>query len=498
MSAFFLMALKVSAQNNILELLPGSERLEYDKKTGIHKLFGNVNFKYQGNIMYCDSAYYYQKSEVVYAYGKVHINKRDTLNLFCDSLYYNGKTRMAKLWGNVRVRDNEFKLTTDTLEYNAKKSEAFYRHGGRVESIVSKEVLTSKVGYFYPETKNFYFSKNVQYEGNDTKMTTDTLRYLYAQKRTFFHGPTNICTENETMYCEFGWYDTFRDEGSLQKNARISRTNEFISGDTLLYKPSEGLSIGIGNVYYVDSLEKLSFRGYYAYNSDSLNYSFITGDAIATKHLEDDTLHVHADTLYNYKTDSLNQLKAYHSAKLFSRKFQGIADSIIYSDNEDRVAYFGNPIIWSGKSELKGDSIYMSVTDSTIHTVHIFENASILMEVEEELLYNQISGQYIDAFFNENELYQALVNGNATTIYFPEESEYRDSITTIKRMGMNRIYASKLRVDIDSNEVTGVSYLEQPDGYFYPMNQIKKEEQYIKGFSWNPMLRPDDLSDLKD
>ena len=129
-----------------------------DENSDKLRLLGNVNFLYQGNKMYCDSAHYFEKKQVVRAYGRVHINKRDTLNLFCDSLLYNGKTRKAKLWGNVRVRDNEYKLTTDTLEYDAKASQAIYRNGGRVTSILSQEVLTSQVGYFHPESKNFFFS----------------------------------------------------------------------------------------------------------------------------------------------------------------------------------------------------------------------------------------------------------------------------------------------------------------------------------------------------
>ncbi|MBL4861894.1 MAG: hypothetical protein JKY09_02605, partial [Crocinitomicaceae bacterium] len=218
-SALFFIHGVTFSQNDILELLPGSDKLEYDAITGIHRLSGNVNFKYQGNIMYCDSAHYYERNKVVRAYGHVHINKRDTLNLFCDSLFYNGRNRMAKLWGNVRVRDNEFKLTTDTLDYDAKKGHASYRHGGRVESIISKEVLTSKVGYFHPESKNFYFSHAVDYKGKDMTMTTDTLRYLYSQKTTFFYGPTHIATSDAKMYCESGWYNINTEEGSLQKNA---------------------------------------------------------------------------------------------------------------------------------------------------------------------------------------------------------------------------------------------------------------------------------------
>ena len=96
------MPLLSNAQKSVLELLPGADKLGYDARTGAHRLTGSVNFIYQGNTMYCDSAHYFDKTNEVRAYGNVHITK-DDINLFCDSLYYNGKTRKAKLWGHVRV-----------------------------------------------------------------------------------------------------------------------------------------------------------------------------------------------------------------------------------------------------------------------------------------------------------------------------------------------------------------------------------------------------------
>ena len=63
---------------------------------------------------------------------------------------------------------------------------------------------------------------------------------------------------------------------------------------------------------------------------------------------------------------------------------------------------------------------------------------------------------------------------------------------------MNRIYASDLKVYVDSNEVDGVTYLDKPDGVFYPMDQIKKEEQFIQGFKWQAFLRPKKWSEIFD
>lgn len=495
-SAFFLPALIAFGQGDLLELLPGSERLEYDDRTGTHRLIGNVNFIYQGNKMYCDSAYYFERRNAVRAYGRVHVNKRDTLNLFCDSLYYNGNTRMAKLWGNVRVRDNEYKLTTDTLEYDAKRSQAFYHHGGRVQSILTQEVLTSKVGYFHPESKNFFFSHDVDYQGKNIQMTTDTLRYLYSQKKTFFYGPTNIFMDSTQLYCESGWYNTETEEGTLSKNAWIQNESDYISGDTLFYLPKQGMSIGKGNVFYTDTTQDLSFNANYAVRSDSMNYTFMTGDAIASKQMEEDTLYIHADTLYMYKDDSTEFFNAFHEAAIFSNDFQGRADSIAFDRKGDKLEMYDTPIVWSNGAELKGDFMEVFLKDTVIQRVEIYDHATVLMEVAVDSFYNQVAGKKITAFFRENKLYRVFTNGNAMTVFFPEEEEETDTTFIRRRKGMNRLYASDLRIDIDSNEITGITYLEAPEGVFYPLDQINKEEQFVPGFDWQYALRPASPEDL--
>jgi hypothetical protein len=65
-----------------------------------------------------------------------------------------------------------------------------------------------------------------------------------------------------------------------------------------------------------------------------------------------------------------------------------------------------------------------------------------------------------------------------------------DSTLTKKRLGLNRLYASDLRVYLDSGEVRSITYFDKPDGIFYPMNQIKEEEKFIVGFEWLVAKRP--------
>jgi hypothetical protein len=149
-------------------------------------------------------------------------------------------------------------------------------------------------------------------------------------------------------------------------------------------------------------------------------------------------------------------------------------------------------MVWAQNAELKGILMEISLKDSLVERIDITGNASALMELDSGKYYNQIAGREMIAFMKNNQLVRSDVKGNAWTIFYPEDEEKTDSLVTKKRMGLNRLFASDLRIYLDSGEVSGITYFDKPDGIFYPMDQIKKEEQFIKGFEWNPILRPKD------
>lgn len=594
MSAFFLCT-HVFAQFG--ELLPGSSELVYDAKTGIHKLLDGANFIYQGNTMYCDSAYYLEKNKTIRAYGNVHIRKSDNVNLFCDSLHYFSSNGLAYLWGKVRATDSEYRLTTDSMIYNTRNEQGIYRNGGKIENQFKKEVLTSKVGYFYPNSKNFFFRTNVVYESDAMRMTTDSLQYQYSKSTVYFYGPTCIVTDEAILEGERGWYNLTTEDGSLMKNAVIEQESRIIKGDSLIYSPKNKIAEGFCNVFVLDTTDNIAFKADYAFMNDSLKYSLLTEDAMIIKYQKNDTIHIHADTLYNLN-DSLDNRKltlAYHGVKIFGTNMQGIGDSLSYAKEDGYMELYRNPILWAKNGELKGDSIRVYMNDSLVQEARIWGKATAVMEVDSGRYYNQVGGTQMFAYFHENEIQLAKVIGNAQTIFFPSEDGEKELITdtlrfdadgflikknvevidslvapvdslartigidipdklpidslivetplsselldstlmnniaddslrlnmlssyklgpndtligdsllvrmrevlTIKRMGMNRFYASEIKIYFDSGEVVGVTYYEQPEGVFYPMNQINKEEQFIHHFSTNFALRPKSVEDL--
>ena len=130
--------------------------------------------------------------------------------------------------------------------------------------------------------------------------------------------------------------------------------------------------------------------------------------------------------------------------------------------------------------------------DSIINKALIIGKASAIMELDSGLYYNQLSGRKITAVFENNELQRADMNGNAWTILYPIEETKTDSTFIKKRLGLNRLYASDLRVSLADSEVSSITYFDKPDGVFYPMGQIKEEEKFIVGFQWLITKRPKD------
>jgi hypothetical protein len=164
--------------------------------------------------------------------------------------------------------------------------------------------------------------------------------------------------------------------------------------------------------------------------------------------------------------------------------------------NENLLYLRAKPIIWTQNTELKGTKMDVFLKDTLVEKILVSGNANAIMEVDSGNYYNQIAGKDMIAWFENNEVVRTDVQGNAHTIYFPEETTKTDSTFQKKRMGMNRVVASDLRIFLDSGEVNAITYFDKPDGVFYPMNQIKQSEQFINGFSLNPALRPKSALDL--
>lgn len=475
-----------------LQLLPGTQKI-YAIQNNVHRLVGSVSFEYQGNTMYCDSAHYNDKAKEVRAYGNVHIQKNG-VNLYADSIYYSERQKFAKLWGHVRARDNAYKMIADSMDYDAKKGRAIFRSSGSISSTVSDEKITCLRGYFYPSNGSFFFSGEVHYTKADLDVKSDTLQFAYEQQKLYFMGNTQMRNDSTQLFCENGWYDLEHQTGALFNHAQIFEKNNILKGDTLFINTKLNDFEGRGDVYYKDVDQNIALLGNKAIYSSSNHYAYVCGNSLCFIKYKQDTLFLHSDTLYLEK-DSLNKSQFLYGHKNFRflhPTLQGIGDSTRFCFELQTLEINKNPIMWSQRGELKGAQAIVFFKDSLLKQIELKDNATVLLELQKDSLYNQMAAKHIYALFDTSGVLSSVdAEGQAKTIFYPETSKkVNDTLIEQRREGLNRLIAEQLHLDLKNGEVTQISYLHHPDGVFYPMDKIDQKERWIQGFNWNPDLRP--------
>ena len=482
-----------------LQLLPGTEKI-YAIENGVHRLVGSVSFAYQGNTMYCDSAHYNEKAKNVRAYGNVHIQKNG-INLYADSIFYAEQQKYAKLWGHVKARDNAYKMSADSMDYDAKRGRAIFRSAGKIESTLSDERITCQRGYFYPSNGSFFFSGQVHYIKADLDVKTDTLQFAYEQQKLYFLGQTQMRNDSTQIYCQKGWFDVQNENGALYKHAEIYQKNQIIKGDTLLINTKLNDYEGRGAVYFKDLDQQLALLGQKAVFSDTKHLAYVTGSSLGFLKYQSDTLYVHADTLF-LERDTLNKakyLKANQNFRFLHPKLQGIGDSTIFSFDQQMLQIGQHPILWSQTGELKSENAQIFFKDSLLDHIALNEKATVLLKLPADSLFNQVAARKILALFDTSGTLSSVdASGQAWTIFYPEsEKKANDTLVERRREGLNRLFSERLFIELQNGEVREITYFEQPDGIFFPMDQIDPKERFIKGFQWNPGLRPQNATELR-
>ncbi len=291
------------------------------------RLIGNVSLRHEDVLMHCDSAHRYTNTNIVHAFGNVHINQGDTLHLHGDQIIYHGNKRYAEVRHNVRLVDRETTLITEYLNFDLQNDYGYYPNRGVVKNGDNR--LESIKGYYYANDKLFFFRDSVIVTNPDYIINSDTLKYNTVTEVVYFQGPTTITGDETDIYCENGWYDTQTDISQFNKNARIKNNNQFLTADSIYYDNGRGTGKAFMNAEVTDTIENIIIKGNYAWFNRDPEHMFVTDRALLIQMSENDTLYLHADTLRSWLQVTAPDKKPDDSPEPTDTLYAGIQDTLV-------------------------------------------------------------------------------------------------------------------------------------------------------------------------
>jgi hypothetical protein len=143
----------------------------------------------------------------------------------------------------------------------------------------------------------------------------------------------------------------------------------------------------------------------------------------------------------------------------------------------------GNPVVWNESNQILGYQINVYLNDSTVDKAHIIDYALAIQDRGIEDQYNQLSGREMTAFFNNGELYNVLVEGNAMSLYYLVE----DDGTVI---GLNKTESPYLSMDIEEEKLQKLKLWPATTAVTTPLPQLLPDQKRLEGFVWLDYLRP--------
>jgi len=400
----------------------------------IREVYGDVVLT-QGNVVVnCNKAIQYISSNNAELIGNVII-KQDTLTIFTEKAFYYGNERKAESNSGVKLDDKKVILTADTGEYYFNEDRAFFRHNVKLYDTVTT-LTSSELTYFKNENRIIAVG-DVKIIDPENIIEADTLEHFREMRITF-----------------------------ADKNVSISNN--------------------VNNVIiYGDHLEDYA-RKFYTIVDESpmliqIDTSFVKRDTTLAVYEKDTTLSIKLDTLIIRSLvmesfrDTLNTFKAKDSVEIVRGEFASKNDFTIYYRDDQKIITnkttvdSKQPIMWYENSQLTGDSITIFLRDNKIELLEINSNAFILSKEESFAnRFNQISGERVLIFFNEEGISRFEVYGGVHSIYYMFEEREAN--------GLTKSSSQSATIGIADNQVNEVRLYGSPTSEYYPENMVEGKE----------------------
>lgn len=513
--------------------LKSFEFLERNPKDfeGNRLLRGNVVFEYNGDIVYCDSAVYYENKNTAVVWSNVRLVSKDK-TITAKKMEYDANTTIAKAWGDVKFTDPASSVDADFMEYNRTNeiahavgnvivrnpktnidtNEIFYDRiketvtiPGNYKTIDSDGTMVEGKDVIYSmNNKGAVFNSEVYITSKDyliysRKMTTNDLTGL-----TTFRDYSKITSRKDPsqyIITKNGDFNKKTGEAWLRDNSEIFYKQKKLTGKDIYFNDKTGYGKATGDVFLDDPEQKMYVKGDFGEAFRDKDSAYVTKNAYAVKAFEKDSLYIHADTLMavrRHDKDSTTLIRAYKNARFYKSDLNGKADSISYNRTNGEMELYRDPILFSGENQVTGRFIkaYFNTKTDKIDSLNVLDNAFAISKVDSlnEKEFNQIKGRDMTVIFYNDEIDFLRVVGNAVALSYMDDEDEKTKVK--ERLAIDITYCGIIEVDILSNELETIACTIKATGKSYPESQFPEELRYLPDFKWRIEERFNHWKDL--
>lgn len=525
----FFICLSVKAQQPVAEpqagikdssktiLIRKADRLGFDNRDSSNLTYaaGAVEVIQGTTTITCDSAIYNRKLNTIEAFGDVHINDADSVHTYSKYVKYFGSTKKAVLKHNVKLTDTKGLMMTDELEYDLAGRIATYKNGATIYN--GSTVLKSQEGYYYTNTKDIYFKKNVSLVDPKYTIATDTLLYNTQSQVATFVVPTTINDGKNIVKTSKGFYNLKDGSAYFGERTKIEDANNpdiYTVADEMIRDPKSGQVQFRGNFIRRDS--SFTMMSGEALINDSTQKYLFTRHPVLIIQQEKDSIYITADTIYvgrladkkgtdsvaikdtinkttviNTKkdsTDASRYFEAFRHVRVYSDSLQAAGDSLYYSLRDSIIKLFKGPVVWANKSQITGDTIFMFTKNKQPDQLYVFENSYVISKVDSNY-YNQIKSTRLFGYFRDGEIDYIRAKGNAESIYFiqNEDSAF---------LSVNKSQGDVIDMYFAQKELKKVVFRSEVKGTSFPMKDAQDENIFFRNFKWQEKRRPKSKAEI--
>lgn len=510
-----------------------ADSLLYDSEMRKAKLYGEVILKHKKQELHTHRLDYDLVTKKAY-YIDGAILKEDDSRLYSKIGHFYVSENIVYFKDSVTIDNPSFHLQTDTLAFNTQTKRARFLAPTLIQQ--GGSLIYCEEGYYDLESKDAEFRKNAEYQKGTQKAWADTMHYdgllkeitltgnahmeegakkakadkiIYQDESsmTILQGHAEFKDSLQTVSGDFLEYDSKTKSFKSAGRAFVSDPPNLLEADVLDYDKTTGLGKAFGNVIWQDTAQQMTVY------CDTVHYRKVDDYLLAIGNrpllinvLDGDSLFMRCDTLLVQRTintdtvivdtvggqeinsDTIRTLSAYRNVRMYKSDMQAICDSLTYSSVDSSFRFFVDPYVWADTTQFKADTIRMEMRNQKLHQIDLLKNA-FLINSEDLVLFNQIVGKVIYAYFIKNEINKVKVNGNAKSVYYAldEGKGY---------IGINKVEASSMLIFFANNQVERIRYYDSPKGEMQPIQAVNPKDYQLKGFKWEIEKRPKSKDDL--